>query len=218
MPGGTAPYFSTVAQDAVDGGKAGENFPPQLVHASPVSIPLTRGFAALVDSADYEAIAAFKWQAEVKHGKVYARRNEWIGDGKFRSHFMHRAIAGAAAGQVVDHINGDGLDNRRANIRVCDRFGNARNSAKKKISRHTYKGVKAVGARFGARIYTLGRYYWLGTFPTEIEAARVYDDAARRLHGAFARLNFPNEDKVLAAHGLNIGSESAAWAGEKITP
>lgn len=98
-------------------------------------------------------------------------------------------------GESVDHINGDGLDNRRSNLRVCSHAENRRNSKKvsgrRKLASH-YKGVSHPSKnRWTASITVMWKTLHIGSFKTEIEAARAYDEAARNHHGVFARLNFP---------------------------
>lgn len=108
---------------------------------------------------------------------------------------LHRLIAGAGKGECVDHIDGDTLNNRRANLRVCSHAENMRNRRKSSSSRSAYKGVSrqsgmdAWVARIGG--YKTGRTY-LGTFREERDAALAYDAAAIKLYGDFARLNFPH--------------------------
>jgi len=96
---------------------------------------------------------------------------------------------------MIDHINGNGLDDRRANMRTCTNQQNMRNLRKRRSGSSIYKGVYYDKRRrtWYARICHNGKNIHLGTFATEIEAARAYDRAARRLFGEFARLNFPDE-------------------------
>lgn len=102
----------------------------------------------------------------------------------------------APDGMQTDHINGDRLDNRRANLRICNGMENARNrgvSARHIEIPSRYKGVswERRAARWQAQIGCDGKKFHLGLFATEEEAARAYDAKARELHGDFARLNFP---------------------------
>jgi hypothetical protein len=104
---------------------------------------------------------------------------------------MHRLILAAAAGQWVDHIDGDGLNNRRANLRICDPNQNAANS-RRVPNTIGYRGVwRTIYGRYYASITSKGRAVRLGSFSTAIEAAVAYDEAAKELHGEFATLNFP---------------------------
>lgn len=105
-----------------------------------------------------------------------------------RNVHLHRLVANAPEGMDVDHINGDGLDNRRENLRVCTRTQNQANRRPNR-GRRT-KGVSRT--RYGtwqAYIYVAGRKQHLGTFPTEAEAAQAYNAAAVEAWGDFARLN-----------------------------
>lgn len=99
----------------------------------------------------------------------------------------------APPGLEVDHINGDRLDNRRENLRLCTRRQNTRNA--KARSACGYRGVSHDRGRWRSRIHHVGvgALVSLGSFDTPEEAARAFDRAARRLHGAFARLNFDHD-------------------------
>ncbi|MGB9151637.1 MAG: HNH endonuclease [Alphaproteobacteria bacterium] len=108
---------------------------------------------------------------------------------------MHRLILGLSAGdpRQIDHINGDTLDNRDENIRICSAAENARNRGKNR-NKIGYKGVKRAhkSARFTATIYVEGKNIHLGTRDTAEEAALLYDEAAIHHFGEFAHPNFPH--------------------------
>ena len=159
-----------------------------------VSIPLTKGFSTLVDVRDWGIATSIAWSAqETTHG-TYAKG--WVGGGNV---YLHRYIFGLRRGdkQVVDHINGDTLDNRRSNLRITDRRGNLHNR-RRNIHREpgSFKGVHRVGLRYVAQIGHMGEKIRLGSFPSAIEAAHAYDRAARELFGEFAYLNFPEVSNV----------------------
>lgn len=152
-------------------------------------IPLTQGLVALVDEEDYDRVmAAGKWYARRGGSTFYAqRRAPQGGDRKIR---LHSFLTGWP---LVDHINLDGLDNRRANLRQASHAENMWN--RRRLSNNTsgFKGVRwhKVHGKWEARIRTDGRRRHLGSWSTAEEAAHAYDAAARELHGEFARLNFP---------------------------
>jgi hypothetical protein len=152
-------------------------------------IKLTGGKYAIVDVEDYEKLAQYDWQLyESKSKNLYAFRYE---NGKFIK--MHRVIMNAPAGVFVDHRYGDGLDNRKVNLRIVTRAQNQYN--RRKISKKTtskYKGVhfKKDMNKFCATIGLKGKKTHLGYFDNEIDAAKAYDEAAKKLFGDYAKLNF----------------------------
>ena len=163
-------------------------------------IPLTRGYVALVDDEDYERVSTGrKWQALVLHRtdgsvKVYAHRGI---DQKTRE-YLHRFILNAPSSKQVDHKDGDGLNNARANLRLCNNQQNQRNkkTCLVRCGRPTssrFKGVSKVKKtdRWRADIRVDGKTIYLGTFPSEEEAAQAYDEIARKLFGRWNRKNNP---------------------------
>jgi len=156
-------------------------------------IPLTQGQFAIVDDADFELVNSFKWcAARQKRGRYYAVR-KIRKTGESRIFNMHRLIMPCAEGCFVDHKNGNGLDNRRENLRVCDRFQNASNRGKDLDNTSGFKGVFSSGRKalpWRAKIKARGFSHYLGLHPTPELAAIAYDCAAKKLHGEFAKLNF----------------------------
>lgn len=150
-----------------------------------VRIPLTKGMFATVDKADWDSIPLLRgnWVA-TKRKQYYAEKRH---DNKLIK--MSRLILSAPDGMMVDHINHDTLDNRRCNLRICTPLQNIYNSRKsKKATKSQYKGVQPNGRGGGWAAHIRdgskhGRH--LGTFPTELEAARAYDEAAQELHGEY---------------------------------
>jgi hypothetical protein len=156
---------------------------------APRLIPLTRGQFAIVDAEDYPSLSQYTWFAEGTPNNYYAVRKE---NGK--SIKMHRQITNAPDHLVVDHIDHNGLNNRKSNLRPCTFAENCRNlrSSRHKTSR--YKGVhwRKRGKKWAAAIRCDNKTHHLGYFKDEIEAARAYDKAATTFHGEFASLNFPS--------------------------
>ena len=157
-----------------------------------MTIPLTQGKVAIVDAADYEWLSQWKWCASRRGDTFRVQRAEYLGYRSQRSIFMHRAIMRPDAGSVVDHINHDPLDNRRANLRVCSQSENVRNrtSANRSSSKFLGVGWYARNSKWHARIQVNGLGLHIGYYDDETEAARSYDAAARLHFGDFANLNF----------------------------
>jgi len=158
-------------------------------------IALTQGRFAIVEQEGYYALSRFKWTLLNCHRRQYAIRSVWDErERKNRHIFMHRLVMSPPDDMYVDHINGDGLDNRRANLRVVSRLHNCWNRRKQATpSSSRFKGVtKRKGSKkWKACIRFDKRLIDLGLFEDEVEAGRAYDEAARRYYGEFAQLNFP---------------------------
>ena len=162
-------------------------------------VPVTNSSPALIDAADLPLVERYTWRLMTHRNPIpnkkafnYARTSPKT-NGKRVQILMHRLIAGARPGFVVDHINGDGLDNRRRNLRVCTNQQNMENQ-RPIVGTSAYKGVsleKSTG-RWRAGIRRDKKKVILGSFKTEIEAARAYDAEAIRLRGEFALVNFPH--------------------------
>lgn len=162
--------------------------------AAPVKIPLTRGAFALIDAADISLVSAYKWRLGSNGRKRYAVSTVTVSRGKYRTLYLHRLIFGDDTFQVVDHIDGDSLNNTRVNLRGCTHAENAKNKrAIKAIS--GFKGVRLHlnplnwPRPWYAKICVDGQKLHLGSFATAEEAAKAYDAAARFYHGEFAATN-----------------------------
>jgi len=158
------------------------------------TIPLTKGYVALVSDEDFERVNAYKWYTSVSPRTIYATRNLRLEDGKRRTVRMHRFITCVNDPQIeVDHRDHDGLNNQRENLRVCSPAQNMANRRKQQnTSSSQFKGVswdKSKG-KWVVKVQLNGKQRHLGTFTDEVEAAMAYDDAARS-RGAFALTNFP---------------------------
>ncbi len=148
-------------------------------------IPLTKGKAAIVDDEDYDPVASHKWYfMSVGYAARTARE-----DGRRVEIFMHREIMQAQRGELVDHKDGDGLNCRRKNMRIATKSQNNSNRGKSRINTSGFKGVSLHKQRqkWTARISHLGKYRYLGLFPTKESAAEAYKIAANELHSEFAR-------------------------------
>jgi len=146
-------------------------------------IPLTRGLHAIVDAEDYEWLSQYKWQAHrTPSGGIYAVHGTSRGQV-----FMHRMIMRPPEGMVVDHINGNGLDNRRCNLRICTPPENSRNRRKHVDGKSRFIGVSPCGEKWQVFV---GRRY-VGVFDDEVEAAKIRDREAIKQYGEHAWLNFP---------------------------
>jgi hypothetical protein len=158
-------------------------------------IYLDEGKWTILDLQDYYRYAGFKWCIGGDEGKFYAIRGQMISPADSRIVRLHRLIMNAPKGLLVDHRNGDSLDNRRENLRLATNAQNQLNSRKRKNATSRFRGVyfhKEHG-KWAAYIIEAGKKIFLGYFYVEIDAAKAFDKAAKKYHGEFARLNFPEE-------------------------
>lgn len=166
----------------------------------PVSrtIPLTRGYVAIVDDEDYERLSEWNWHVIGRAPYIYAVRKRRVGEGEFwrtkRVLYMHCAVVNADGDGLirVDHFNHNTLDNRRANLRICTHGLNLANQ-RSTTGQSRFKGVhwRKDRHRWRARIRINRKDYSLGYYCHEEDAARAYDKAAIEAWGEFAYLNFP---------------------------
>lgn len=152
-------------------------------------IPMANGRGvAIVDDEDFPRLFGYMWYLSTSG---YA--NAFKGTRKINERIaMHRLIVQAVPGEYVDHINGNKLDNRKANLRKCDQSGNLANTSMPRTNTTGFKGVSWDKARgkFVAQIKVRGKHIHLGRFADKTAAARAYDRAARQWFGDFARTNF----------------------------
>jgi len=157
------------------------------------TIFITRGLVTVVDDADFDMLNAFSWMATPASNKKkhYVSRSIWVG-GSNKTVYMHRVLLNAPRGLEVDHIDGDSLNNQRANLRLCTKGQNAVNRRSYSPA-SGYRGVYGNTPRdtFKAEVTTNGERQRLGTFADPVEAAKAYDKAAMAAFGDFAILNFP---------------------------
>lgn len=158
-------------------------------------IPLTQGQFAQVDNADYDWLMQWKWSAYQDSTTWYATRS--IRTGKTRGHLgMPHAILGLPSALVIDHIDHDGLNNQRDNLRPATAMQNSHNRRARRTNIYSeYKGItwhKHIKA-WSARINDNGTPVALGYFSSEEDAAKEYDRAALYYFGEFAYTNFPRD-------------------------
>jgi hypothetical protein len=158
-------------------------------------IPLTQGKETIVDDEDYEILSRYKWRAFAgnHYKRVFYAVRYLREKAKDRTIRMHREILNVPDGFYTDHIDGDGLNNRRSNLRICTVSQNGLNRRSHCKNRSGYKGVDHQRwwkqMRWRARIQINGKRIHLGHYKTKEEAAAAYDHAARTLGGGFGRPN-----------------------------
>jgi len=153
-------------------------------------ILLSDGRITWVDASDYDWLRQWKWHTTKSTNTIYASRNINSNNGR-KTLLMHRLILGLMSDTECDHIDGNGLNNRRSNLRPCSHQQNAFNA---KIYRKTSSEFRGVSWRKGtdkwaAYIKFNGQQIHLGFFADEVDAARAYNGAAMKYFGVFAHLN-----------------------------
>lgn len=161
---------------------------------STVQIPLTKGKFATVDAADFDFINQWKWNCKKCKRTHYACRTSRE-DGKMRTVWMHRVLLGIDGKHKIfcDHIDNDGLNNTRNNMRTATHQENCRNRRSRRNSSSKYLGVSRYTRdpnTWVAQISTGEKKIMLGHHKSEEAAAKAYDAAALKYHGEFAHLNF----------------------------
>jgi hypothetical protein len=169
-------------------------------------IYLGEGEYTIVDPQDYYTYGQFNWNLLGTGRHKYAVRNVKTGPNQTKMVYLHREIMKPEEGKVVDHINGGGLDNRRANLRQAthaENMQNRRKMSKKTTSRFIGVHLEKESGTPIVEISHQGKLIYIGRFKNEIDAARAYDRAALKYHGEFAKLNFPREDYADELASLN---------------
>lgn len=158
-------------------------------------INLTKNKIALVDDDDFEKLSKFKWYAHKSRTIFYAERHI-NSNGKRTTIRMHRFLMEVPKEKEVDHIDGNGLNNQKSNLRICSRQENLRNQKLSVRNKSGFKGVswssrtKKWVSQIGITINKKETIKNLGYFKSKEEAAKTYDNAAKELFGEFAKLNF----------------------------
>lgn len=162
------------------------------------TIPLTKGYEAIVDDADFERVAAFKWYAKVTPRNVYAVRSTprlapGVNQGQVK---LHRFVLGVTDPLVeVDHRDHDGLNCTSENLRACTKRQNQHNRKKTKGTASQYLGVTKHTSKWLARININGKQKHLGLFVNEEDAARAFDAAVLSLRDEFGVTNFNPQER-----------------------
>ena len=151
-------------------------------------ILLTQGKETIVDDDIYEELSKYKWCFCGGKRQNYAIRHNG-NNGTVR---MHRIIMQCKKGDIVDHLNGNGLDNRKENLRICTNSQNIQNSKRHKDNTSGYKGVcfHKLGKKWQASLSVNGKRKHLGLWNTKEDAARAYDISALKEYGDCAKINF----------------------------
>ena len=150
-------------------------------------IPLTQGKFALVDDEDFDHLNQWKWYVHFSRGLFYAQRSAKRENGKQKTIHMHRLVNKTPEGFHTDHINGDSLDNRSANLRTATCSENSKNRGRNNNCSTTNKGVSwsdKKGKFYAQAMINLKKYH-LGYFSSEKEAATAYEVFSSKNHGEF---------------------------------
>jgi AP2 domain. len=164
---------------------------------APIQVPLGHGVYAIIDAEDAPIVVQHRWGKLKVGNKYYAVSWSHDADRKTVNTLLHRLLMNPPEGMDVDHRNGDSLDCRRENMRICTEQENVFNRPKRDGSKNPYIGVyRQIKSpnRWYAKIMNDGKTIHLGGYDTPEDAARAYDAKARELRGEFAYLNFPDEE------------------------
>jgi hypothetical protein len=162
---------------------------PIRIEAGLAFVLLTRGLQAVIAAEDVPLVEGYNWFAAARGKHVYAGRSLWLGGPKpNRLILMHRVLMGDPEGMLVDHVDGDGLNNVRSNLRVAVMAQNLHNTGRHRDNKSGFKGVhEQRPGRWVAYIMAFGRKEYLGIHDTPDAAHAAYCEASLRLHGEFSR-------------------------------
>lgn len=160
------------------------------VHGDVAYVTLTKGYVATIDANDAELVGQYNWIAMVRDQGVYARSAKTT-DGKRVAIFLHRLVLGLPDGspETGDHRDGDGLNNRKRNLRIADQSQQMRNRSFQSCGGSAYRGVfwNKARKRWIAKATIAGRRRYLGLFKTEAEASHAYEYVSKIVYGDFYR-------------------------------
>jgi HNH endonuclease/AP2 domain len=151
-------------------------------------VQLTKGYEAVIDAADIHLVDGCNWTASVQSNAVYAHRKDYSLE-KSKKVFLHRVIMCPPDNLHVDHVNGNGLDNRRKNLRLATRSQNLSNSVVPVTNTSGFKGVvwEKRRLKWFAQIQKNGRHIFLGYYSSAQLAHEAYCEASAKFHGEFGR-------------------------------
>jgi hypothetical protein len=151
-------------------------------------VTLTKGFGAIIDAEDVDIVISYNWQTGGNERCRYAQRGIRF-QGSRSTQMMHRLIMPTSAGLMIDHIDGNGLNNKKSNLRIVNNAQNQMNQSMRSNNRSGFKGVSfASGSKkWKAQIEHNGSVEYLGLFQSAQLASAAYEAAAAELHGEFRR-------------------------------
>ena len=150
-------------------------------------IPLTQNKYALVDDEDFEEMSKYNWRFAQGYAIRHVRKDK---EKRRTTTRMHRMILDVKKGRDIDHVDGNGLNNQKINLRIATESQNMMNRKLNKNNKSGYKGVHwHIMGKWLAQIRCFGKGTYLGVFDNKLEAAKVYNEKAKELFGKFARLN-----------------------------
>lgn len=156
-------------------------------------IPISQGKEVLVDDIDYEKLSQHKWCALKSRGTFYARRTAYQKIGKKweveQRILMHRELMNPVRSMQVDHIDGNGLNNQRSNLRICSQDENRWNVGKPRHNTSGFKGVcfHKLTKMWQVSLRKNSKQIYVGLYPTKEKAAEAYLEACLKYHGSFAK-------------------------------
>lgn len=166
---------------------ASKKIRPIRVEGNIAYVPLTQGYEAVIDVEDIPLVEGSLWYIFKKRTVLYAVRGIGAGEGARKHRKMHRLILGNPEGMMVDHIDGDGLNNRRSNLRAVTASQNSMNSMLTDRNKSGFRGVSALGDNWVANIQVDGKNFYIGRFRTAELAGAAYFGAAKVLFGSYMR-------------------------------